>query len=225
MATAGARLTACARPRPGRSGTPCRTVASVSQGPPSTPQRALLERHLDELDRWTRRLNLTSVPRDRAWDRHVGETVALLDAAALAEGSRCADLGSGGGIPGVVVAVLRPDVSMTLVESDRRKAGFLVHVCGLLELANVSVAARRAEELGADPVHHEAYDVVLSRAAAPPPLLWRLSAPLLRPGGTLWALVSDADAQSTVAALDRVTGVKAWSPAVGILAVRREAPG
>jgi 16S rRNA G527 N7-methylase RsmG len=114
---------------------------------------------------------------------------------------------------------------MTLVESDRRKAGFLVHVCGLLELANVSVAARRAEELGADPVHHEAYDVVVSRAAAPPPLLWRLSAPLLRPGGTLWALVSDADARSTVAALDRATGLRAWSPAAGILAVRREAPG
>jgi 16S rRNA (guanine(527)-N(7))-methyltransferase RsmG len=189
----------------------------VSQGPPSGRQRALIERHLDELDRWTRRLNLTSVPRDRAWDRHVGETVALLDAADLAEGSRCADLGSGGGIPGVIVAVLRPDVSMTLVESDRRKAGFLVHVCGLLELANVSVAARRAEELGADPIHHQAYDVVVSRAAAPPPLL--------RPGGTLWALVSDADARSTVAALDAVTGVRSWSPAAGVLAVRREAPG
>lgn len=210
------------RPGPGRC---CRTVESVSQGPPSGRQRALIERHLDELDRWTRRLNLTSVPRDRAWDRHVGETVALLDAADLAAGCRCADLGSGGGIPGVIVAVLRPDVSMTLVESDRRKAGFLVHVCGLLELANVSVAARRAEELGADPIYHQAYDVVVSRAAAPPPLLWRLSAPLLRPGGTLWALVSDADARSTVAALDGVTGVRSWSPAAGVLAVRREAPG
>jgi 16S rRNA (guanine(527)-N(7))-methyltransferase RsmG len=210
------------RPGPGRC---CRTVESVSQGPPSRRQRALIERHLDELDRWTRRLNLTSVPRDRAWDRHVGETVALLDAADLAEGCRCADLGSGGGIPGVIVAVLRPDVSITLVESDRRKAGFLVHVCGLLELANVSVMARRAEELGADPLHHQAYDVVVSRAAAPPPLLWRLSAPLLRQGGTLWALVSDADARSTIAALDGVTGVRSWSPAAGVLAVRREAPG
>jgi 16S rRNA (guanine(527)-N(7))-methyltransferase RsmG len=225
MATAGARLPPARGPgRPGQ-GRCCRTVESVSQGPPSAGQRALIERHLDELDRWTRRLNLTSVPRDRAWDRHVGETLALLDAADLAEGCRCADLGSGGGIPGVIVAVLRPDVSLTLVESDRRKAGFLVHVCGLLELANVSVAARRAEELGADPIHHQAFDVVVSRAAAPPPLLWRLSAPLLRPGGTLWALVSDADARSTVAALDGVSGVRSWSPAAGVLAVRREARG
>jgi 16S rRNA (guanine(527)-N(7))-methyltransferase RsmG len=225
MATAGARLPPARGPgRPG-SGRCCRTVESVSQGPPVGRQRALIERHLDELDRWTRRLNLTSVPRDRAWDRHVGETVALLDAADLAEGYRCADLGSGGGIPGVIVAVLRPDISMTLVESDRRKAGFLVHVCGLLELANVSVAARRAEELGADPVYRHAYDVVMSRAAAPPPLLWRLSVPLLRPGGTLWALVSDADARSTVAAFDGVAGVRWWNPAAGVLAVRREAPG
>jgi 16S rRNA (guanine527-N7)-methyltransferase len=193
----------------------------VPANAPTDEQRRRLERHLDELDLWNRRLNLTAVPRERAWERHVGETLALLDSAGLAEGSRCADLGSGGGVPGVVVAVLRPDMSVTLIESDRRKAGFLVHVCGLLELGNVTVAARRAEELARDPAHSEVYDAVVSRAAAPPPLLWRLSMPLLRVGGALWALVSDADAAAAVAVLSGDKGAAADRPAPGLLSVTK----
>jgi 16S rRNA (guanine527-N7)-methyltransferase len=188
---------------------------------PTPAQRRLLERHLDELYRWNRRLSLTTVPREGAWDRHVGEALALLDTAALGPDRLCADLGSGGGIPGVTVAILRPDLSLTLIESDRRKAGFLVHVCGLLELDNVTVAARRAEEMGRDPLHSDAYDAVLSRAAAPPPLLWTLSMPLLRAGGALWALVSDADAIAAVTAFSGDSGAHAERPAPGMLSVRK----
>jgi 16S rRNA (guanine527-N7)-methyltransferase len=188
---------------------------------PTSEQRRLLERHLDELDLWNRRLNLTTVPRELAWERHVGEALTLLGSANLAEGSRCADLGSGGGVPGVVVAVLRPDVSVMLIESDQRKAGFLVHIAGLLELANVTVAARRAEELARDPAHRESYDTVVSRAAAAPPLLWRLSLPLLRVGGTLWALVSDPDAAATVTVLAGDSRADAGRPSPGLLSVRK----
>lgn len=196
----------------------------MSVSPPTAAQHRLLERHLDELYRWNRRLNLTTIPRERAWDRHVGEALALLDSAALGPDWRCADLGSGGGIPGVAVAILRPDLSLTLIESDRRKAGFLVHVCGLLELDNVTVAARRAEEMGRDPLHCDAYDAVLSRAAAPPPLLWTLSRPLLRAGGALWALVSDADAIAAVTAMASDSEVHPERPAPGLLSIRKLRP-
>jgi 16S rRNA (guanine527-N7)-methyltransferase len=161
---------------------------------PSDEQRRLLERHLDELETWNRRLNLTAVPRARAWAKHVDESLTLLEAMAPAPGWRVVDIGAGAGIPGVVVAVVRPDLTVLLVEADRRKAGFLVHVAGLLDLENVTVAARRAEEVGRDPEHRAAYDAVISRAAAPPPLLVDLAVPLLRAGGSLWALVSDAPA-------------------------------
>jgi 16S rRNA (guanine527-N7)-methyltransferase len=193
----------------------------VPASTPTTEQHRLLERHLDELDLWNRRLNLTTVPRELAWERHVGEALTLLGSANLAEGSRCADLGSGGGVPGVVVAVLRPDVSVMLIESDQRKAGFLVHIAGLLELANVTVAARRAEELARDPAHRESYDTVVSRAAAAPPLLWRLSLPLLRVGGTLWALVSDPDAAAAVTVLAGDSRADAGRPSPGLLSVRK----
>jgi len=226
MAALLARLGNRARRGPAKdcSRSPCTTVGRVPTAAPTSEQRRLLEHHLDELDLWNRRLNLTTVPRERAWERHVDEALTLLDSAGLATGSRCADLGSGGGVPGVVVAVMRPDVSVTLIESDRRKAGFLVHVCGLLELANVTVAARRAEELARDPLYRESYDTVVSRAAAPPPLLWRLSQPLLRSGGTLWALVSGADAAAAVTVLAGDTGAEAHQPARGVLSVKRLPP-
>jgi 16S rRNA (guanine527-N7)-methyltransferase len=194
--------------------------------PPTVPQltaadRLAIDRYLDELDVWNRRLNLTAVPRDRAWDRHVVESLELLDAAAPGPGARCADLGSGAGIPGVIVALVRPDLAVTLVESDRRKAGFLVHVCGLLGLDHVTVAGRRAEQLAADPEHAHGYDAVLSRAAARPGALWQLAAPLLRSGGALWALVSQADADAVVAALNGRDGLRVENPRPGILAVRQ----
>jgi 16S rRNA (guanine527-N7)-methyltransferase len=185
---------------------------------PTAVQRSQLERYLDELQTWNGRLNLTAVPRDRAWMKHVEESLALLEAAAPAAGWLIADLGSGGGIPGVVLAVMRPDVDVTLIESDQRKAGFLVHVAGLLDLGNVSVAARRAEALGRDLEHRERYDGVVSRAAAPVARLVDMAMPLLRPGASLWALVSDAPAAARAAT---AAGASATAPTAGILAVAR----
>lgn len=190
---------------------------------PTTRQRRLLERYLDELGLFNQRLNLTTVPRQGAWERHVVESLDLLATARLAAGCRVADLGSGGGVPGVVVAVMRPDVAMTLVEADRRKAGFLVHVAGLLELENVVVEDRRAEAMARDVDHSGRYDAALSRAAAPPPQLVRLAMPLLRPGARLWALVADA---ATSAAEVNTEGCRAWAGAPGILVAERAAePG
>jgi 16S rRNA (guanine527-N7)-methyltransferase len=191
-------------------------VPGVAPIVPDARQRHLLERHLDELETWNRRLNLTTVPRDHAWERHVEESLALLEAMAPAGGWRVVDIGAGGGIPGLVIAVMRPDLAVTLVEADRRKAGFLVHVAGLLDLDNVAVAARRAEEMGRDREHLASYDAVVSRAAAPPPLLVELAMPLLRAGASLWALV--AGAPSVAAGL---TGGEVGAAAVapGILRV------
>ncbi|MDQ2961242.1 MAG: 16S rRNA (guanine(527)-N(7))-methyltransferase RsmG, partial [Candidatus Dormibacteraeota bacterium] len=169
----------------------CDRVGSTVPGvEPSPADRRLLLSYLEELHTWNQRLNLTAVPAADGWERHVTETVVLLARAGIPAGARCVDIGSGGGIPGVVIAVLRPDLAVTLVEADRRKAGFLVHVSGLLDLANVTVLSRRAEELGHDPAHREGYDAAVSRAAAPPPLLCELALPLLKVGGTLWALVT-----------------------------------
>lgn len=154
----------------------------------------MLKLYLDELDRWNQRINLTSVPRADFWRRHVGESLALLETAAPEAGCRVVDVGSGAGVPGVVVAVVRPDMQVVMLEADKRKAAFLMHVAGMLGLGNATVAAVRAEAAGRDPSMRESFDLALSRAAAPPELLLELALPLLRVGGRLLALVADAPA-------------------------------
>lgn len=118
----------------------------------------------------------------RLWDRH------LLNCAVVAEaipaGVGVVDIGSGAGLPGVVLAVARPDLHLTLVEPLLRRTTFLHEILTDLELANVSVVRARADEL-----HGTArFDVVTSRAVAPLSKLLAWSMPLVAPGGYLLAM-------------------------------------
>lgn len=165
-------------------------------------QRSQLEHYLAELDRWNRRTNLTAVPRADRWRRHIAEALHLARTLQIAEGAALIDVGSGPGIPGVVVAVARPDISVTLLDSDSRKAGFLTHVAGVLGLGSLVVVPRRAEEAAHDPGLRERFDVATARALAPPASLCELTLPFVRVGGTVAALVADppAAAQEATAA-------------------------
>jgi 16S rRNA (guanine527-N7)-methyltransferase len=185
-----------------------------------------VERFLDELYRWNARINLTTVPREDAQRRHIGETRALLDAAAPGDGASVVDVGSGAGVPGLVMAILRPDLRVTLVDSDRRSAGFLLHAAALCGAARVTVVPRRAEEVGGDPAHRERYALAVSRAAAPAAVLCELALPLVRPGGRLVALVADAagDAQRAAAAALACGGGTPEALGAGMLGVAKVAP-
>lgn len=131
---------------------------------------------------------------DRIWDRH------LLNCAALAElvPRRCAvaDLGSGAGLPGLVVAMLRPAASVTLIEPMARRVAFLEECVEVLGLGNVTVLRARAEELAG----HCAADVVTARAVAPLDKLARLAAGLVRVGGVVLAMKGAGAAQELVKA-------------------------
>jgi len=152
-----------------------------------------LRAYLDELALWNARMNLTTVPRQRWWDKHVVEVLDLLDACAPAAAARAVDVGAGGGVPGIPMAVLRPDMHVALLESDARKAGFLTHVAGALRLDNVEVLDMRAEEAARRGELRESFDLAASRAVAPPPVMCELSLPLVRVGGLVAALVGDAE--------------------------------
>src|ERR1700694_219070 len=160
-------------------------------------QRAAIALFLDELARWNARITLPSVPVDQGWRRHIDESVQLLEAADPPPDAAVIDVGSGAGIPGLVMAILRRDLHMTLLEADARKAAFLDHVTGRLEMTGVTVARLRAEDAGHDPGLREAFDVAVSRAAPDPPALCGLARPLVRVGGRLCALVTDAAAAAT----------------------------
>ena len=94
-----------------------------------------------------------------------------------------ADLGSGAGIPGILIALLRPRARVVLVEASRKKAGFLGIAVRELGLANAEVACARAEQLGRDSAHRDRYDAVTARAVADLRVLAEYALPLLRVGG------------------------------------------
>lgn len=116
--------------------------------------------------------------------RHFPESVAF--ARSLPAGPRVLDVGSGGGLPGVVLAIMRPDLSVELLEATRKKADFLGAVASALELP-VRVHHGRAEVLAHGPLSG-AFDIVTARAVASLDRLIPWTAPFLRPGGTVHAI-------------------------------------
>lgn len=128
--------------------------------------------------------------RDRAQLRavHVEECLAVGELLPLAAGQRWLDLGTGGGLPGLVLALRDPEVSWTLVDSARKKVEAVQGFAQALELTNVLAVWERAETLARDPGHRGGYDGVISRAVAPLPTLLELSRGFLRDGGTLAAV-------------------------------------
>jgi 16S rRNA (guanine527-N7)-methyltransferase len=144
---------------------------------------------------------------ERLWDRH------LMNCGAVAElvspGARVVDVGSGGGLPGLVLAALRSDLQVILLEPLLRRTVFLSECIEELELSNAEVLRGRAEEwagrMGAD--------VVTARAVAPMERLVGWCLPLLRPGGQMLALKGDtaADELQSVAPSLRGLGATDWA--------------
>ena len=154
-----------------------------------------LQRYAALLVEWNRRVNLTAARTMDEVKAHLDDALGLLalDWAGLRE---VVDIGSGGGLPGIPIAITLRQVRVTLVEASLRKAAFLQHVAGTLELANVTVLAERAEDLGRDARFREKFDRAVSRAAARPAVILELALPLVRPGGDLLAEVGRLEPQS-----------------------------
>ncbi len=99
------------------------------------------------------------------------------------------DLGSGGGVPGLVIALRYQTLSVSLIESNQRRAHFLEESIDLLELENCSVLCTRAEEIGSDPLYRGEFDFITARSFGRPGVLSECAAPLLKLGG--YSIVSE----------------------------------
>jgi 16S rRNA (guanine527-N7)-methyltransferase len=133
----------------------------------------------------------------------VADSLALLPW--LGDAIRLVDVGSGGGMPGIPLQLARPDLELTLVESDGRKAAFLEQAAARLGLGLV-VLAERAETVGRGPLR-ETFDAACSRALAPLPVAAELCLPLVRVGGRMLALRTAAeDLAAAAGALRRLGG-------------------
>jgi 16S rRNA (guanine527-N7)-methyltransferase len=148
----------------------------------SETEAGQLAEYLALMERWNTVYNLTSIVEpEEMIQRHLVESLAFKP---YLRGTRIADVGSGAGLPGIPLAITTPGLAMTLIESRGKKARFLRHVQGTLNLINVSVAHSRAEDLTPVPP----FDTVLARAVAAPPELLALTRHLLAREGILLVL-------------------------------------
>jgi 16S rRNA (guanine527-N7)-methyltransferase len=156
--------------------------------------QAKLSRYIEILLRANAEFNLTADRQpDEQWRRHIED--ALLNARAIEQiagaptaGLRIADVGSGGGMPGIVWAILWPQAKVALIETTDKKARFLERAANLQGLTNVTVIAERAELVAHQPGDRERYDWVSARALAALPVLAELTLPLARIGGSVFAI-------------------------------------
>jgi 16S rRNA (guanine527-N7)-methyltransferase len=142
---------------------------------------------------------------ERIWPRHLLNALALLPF--LPAGAHVVDVGSGAGLPGVPLAVSRPDLVITLAEPMQRRAQFLREVVDELALSNVCVERARAQEL--PPAQ---WDVAVARAVAPLERLVPMLAPLARPGGRVLALKGDKVGAELERAQQTVPGLAVLKP-------------
>lgn len=153
-----------------------------------------LQQHKDKFDQfmkelleWNEKINLTAItiPSDIE-SKHFLDSLTLLPF--IPEAAKTlVDVGSGAGFPGIPLAIVRPELKVTLIESVGKKARFLEHIVEVLKLTNVEVVYARAEEVGRHPDYSEKFDIATARAVARLDVLGGFVLPLLRKGGIFLA--------------------------------------
>jgi 16S rRNA (guanine527-N7)-methyltransferase len=122
---------------------------------------------------------------DRIWERHIANCIPVTTL--IKKGASVVDIGSGAGLPGIVIALARPDIHMTLVEPLQRRVDFLNEVVSELHLEDqITVIRGKAEST------RGSFDVVTSRAVAPLPKLLPMSRHLIASGGSLLAIKGES---------------------------------
>ncbi len=151
----------------------------------SDAQRRSLETVLELLA--AERASVSSVTDQRAWKVHVEDSLTGLEVSELSHASRIADLGSGAGFPGLVLAVALPEARVDLIDSIGKKTAFIAAAAEAAGIPNASAITARSEDLASEEAARESYDVVTARAVGRLSTLAELASPLLREGGVLVA--------------------------------------
>jgi 16S rRNA (guanine527-N7)-methyltransferase len=183
-------------------------TAAPSERLPS-PARESLRIVLDLLA--TERASVSSVTEpDRAWRVHVEDSLTGLDVEDLRRATRIADIGSGAGFPGLVLAVALPGAEVDLIESVGRKCAFIQRAADVAGIPNATVVNARSEEVAAAE-GRESYDAVTARAVGRLSTLAELASPLLRDDGVLvaWKGKRDADEEAQLERASEQLAMKA----------------
>ncbi|DBA96341.1 TPA: hypothetical protein ACH3X3_002516 [Trebouxia sp. C0006] len=170
-------------------------------------------------------MNLTGATNeDEAFQMHIEDSLALLpvldaitkrqtasrqeDATLLCS---ILDVGSGGGLPGVILAIARPDWQVTLLDSLRKRCIFVEKAIKEVGVQNTNVVWARAEEAGQSQQHREVYDIAVARAVAKMRVLAELCLPFVKPGGH-WLAAKGPDCEAEVVAAENAIRVLQGGP-------------
>ncbi len=171
-----------------------------SQFPITDSQAELFAVHATELLRWNQKINLTAIkdPFEVAVKHYID---SLAPAPAIPAGASLLDIGSGGGFPGIPLKILMPSLSVTLIDSSRKKTNFQKHVIRILGLKKIDAVHARAEEIAEEEAFANAFDIVVCRAFSSLDSFVTLALPLLAEQGTIIALkgkTAEAETESEV---------------------------
>ena len=172
---------------------------------PPTGAVQALERYAELLIEQNKVMNLTAITEPEAVARlHFLDSAGVLSRGGEGAGcwkeKRVIDVGTGAGFPGLVLKLLEPTLSLTLLDSLGKRVTWLESVCGTLGLEGVQCLHARAEEQALEPGFRDSFDVAVSRAVASLPQLCELCLPYVRVGGVFLAMKSVESGEETLAA-------------------------
>lgn len=163
--------------------------------------------YLEELVETNAHMNLTAITEpEEIWAKHFLDSAVLLQKVVLPLGASCIDVGTGAGFPGMVLAIFRPDLQVTLLDSLQKRIGFLERIAEKLGLVNVQCIHARAEDMAQNPAYREQYDLATARAVAAMPVLTEYCLPFVKLGGEFAAMKGPSETASSAAHAVEILG-------------------
>ena len=188
-------------------------------------QMELFAKYDDFLIDYNTKINLTRIidPREVAV-KHFGDSLTILTQDVLPQGASIADVGTGAGFPGIPLAISRPDLQITLMDSLRKRIEFLRELIQALGITNVTLVWGRAEELGQNPQYRDRFDIVIARAVAPLRVLVELCLPLTKTNGVFLAMKGPKAEEEVEAATNalKIIGGKLIGTRIVVLPLLKE---
>ncbi|MGG5254484.1 16S rRNA (guanine(527)-N(7))-methyltransferase RsmG [Neobacillus sp. SM06] len=155
----------------------------------SAQQLEQFEAYYETLVEWNNKMNLTAITdKEEVYLKHFYDSITAAFYYDFSKPIRLCDVGAGAGFPSIPLKIAFPQIEVTIVDSLNKRITFLTHLAQVLKLDKVHFLHNRAEVLGTDPQHREAYDVVTARAVARMSVLSELCLPLVTVGGHFLAM-------------------------------------
>ena len=158
-----------------------------------------------ELIYWNNKVNLTRIVDDEDFAiKHVIDSLMIFKKADIQKGASLIDIGTGAGIPGIILKIVRPDLKVDLLESQRKKADFLEYVVDKLSLGDVQIINDRAEAAARKSTFREKYDISIARAVSALNVLCEYCLPFVKVGGLFLSMKGEAPTEEISQAKDAI---------------------